>query len=96
MLKLMVHLNTYTPGIKPVTDAVFSDVGVVKVALLGPLTCVHTPVPVTATFAGKVVDVFRQSSWSGPVTASVGPEEMIIVTSELLVHVLLVIVQRKT
>ena len=62
------------------------------VAVLGPLTCVHTPVPTTAVFAFNVVDVARQRSISVPAFEVVGPEEILIVTFDELVQPALLMV----
>jgi hypothetical protein len=94
LLKLIVHLKVYMPTAKPVT-VVFAWVGLVMVAA-GPPTCVHCPVPVPGTLLLRVAEVARQISWSGPALESDGPDEILMVTLELLVQPLLLMVQVNT
>jgi hypothetical protein len=48
---LTVHLNTFAPIPKPVTD----DVGLVALVIVPvPLTSVHVPVPTVGVFPDKV------------------------------------------
>ena len=85
----------YTPGIIVVTD-VAGELGVVMVGVLGPLTKVHNPVPITGALPERFVLVARHKDWGGPADDAVGPDIIVMVTSEKLTQAPLVIVQRNT
>ena len=53
---VIVQLNTYTPGIIPVTVDVGLD-DVVIVGVLGPLISAQFPVPIVGILPANVVDV---------------------------------------
>jgi len=93
--KLIVQLNVYTPGINPVTEVV-GEVGVVIVGVFGPLTNAHDPVPTSGVLPERVVLVARHNDCAGPAAATVGPDTMVIVTSEKLTQAPLVIVHLNT
>ena len=95
LAKLIVHLKVYTPGINPVIEVV-GELGVMMVGVLGPLTNVHSPVPTTGVFPERFILFTAHKDWEGPATAVVGPDKMLMVTSEKLIQAPFVIVQRKT
>ena len=91
LLKLMVHVKTYTPGIKPVT-VVEGRAGSVIVGVLGPLSNVHAPVPINGVLPARVVEAAAHRFCAAPADAVVGPAWLVIVTSESLLQVPLLIV----
>ena len=94
---LMVQRKVYVPTDVIPVIVVVGDVGVAIVAVLGPLTCVHAPVPLEAVFAAMMAEpLVAQMVWSGPAFATVGAAFTVITTSLVLAaHGLLLIVQRK-
>ena len=64
----------------PVIEVAF-DAGVVMVAVTGPLTCVHAPVPAEAVLPAIVAEPpVVQIVWSGPAFDVVGGVDTVIVT----------------
>ena len=51
---LIVHLNTYTPGITLVTVVLY-NVALVIAGVFGPLTSVHNPVAGDGSFPARVI-----------------------------------------
>ena len=71
---VILHLNTYVPGITPATNVV-AELGSTITGLLGPLTLTQVPVSVAlgrVTFGEFIVnEVTPQSTWSVPASAVV-------------------------
>jgi hypothetical protein len=74
----IVHLNVFTPIVKPVTPDV-GEVGVVTVA--PPVITVHAPVPIVAVFAASVATAVAHTNWSGPAAEVVGIASLTMVIS---------------
>ena len=74
----ILHRNTYTPAIIPVTvDA--GLLGAVIVGVLGPLMNNHVPVPGAAAFPARVVLVTLQRFWLMPALDAIGVLTVILV-----------------
>jgi hypothetical protein len=95
LLKLIVQVKTYTPGIKPVTVVLGAE-GVVIVGVLGPLTKLQLPVPVVGVLPASVAVVAWQRFCAGPAMAVLGPLTIVTVTSAKLAQAPFVIVHLKT
>ena len=74
---VIVHLNTYTPAIIPVTEEVALE-GVVMDGMFGPLISDHAPAPLVGAFPARDVDVTLQRLWSDPALDVVGKSEIVI------------------
>jgi hypothetical protein len=73
-----VHLKTYVPCIKPVTEVLFK-IRELNVAVFGPLTCDQFPTPFVGATAAMVATEPHTLFWSGP-AFGVSTELMFIVT----------------
>ena len=60
--------------------AVTADVLFAMMAVLGPETCVHAPVPVPGVLAAMVAVVRPQNDWLGPAFETVGGTAFTILT----------------
>lgn len=76
---------------------VVGELAVTIVAVLGPLTCVHVPVPFVAVFPAMVAVGFdTHIVWSTPALDVVVPVMVVITTSSVVaVQGALLMVQRK-
>jgi len=76
---------------------VVADPGVVMVAVTGPLTCVHVPVPTVGALPAIVAEPpVVQIVWSGPALAVVGDATNVMITLSCdAVHGVFAMVQRK-
>ena len=97
-LLLIVQRNTYVPAVVIAVMVVLGDEAVVMVAVTGPLTWLHAPVPTLGVLAAMVaLPGEEQMLWVGPALAAVGVPLATTVTSLVLaVQGLLLIVQRNT
>src|SRR3954467_14647075 len=79
---LIVHSKEYTPGTRLVIVALFA-VALLKLTVVGPLTCAHVPAPLVGVLPANVYVDGKQIVASGPALDAVTAcSTVIIVVSE--------------